>query len=50
MPTLTWMSVDKAPQDILVATNIVELPTRQFGLVAAGVVTRIGASVKHPEW
>jgi NADPH:quinone reductase-like Zn-dependent oxidoreductase len=26
--------------------NIVELPTRQFGLEAAGIVTRIGSSVK----
>ncbi|KAI0604978.1 Qor NADPH:quinone reductase and related Zn-dependent oxidoreductase [Pyrenophora tritici-repentis] len=33
-------------RDILVAMNIIELATRQFGLEAAGVVTRIGSSVK----
>ncbi|KAH7083527.1 putative polyketide synthase [Paraphoma chrysanthemicola] len=33
-------------RDILVAMNIIELPTRQFGLEAAGLVTRIGSSVK----
>lgn len=33
-------------QDILVALNIVELPTRQFGLEAAGIVTNVGPSVK----
>lgn len=33
-------------QDILVAMNIVELPTRQFGLEAAGVITKIGSRVK----
>ncbi|XDG09180.1 hypothetical protein ABKA04_008795 [Annulohypoxylon sp. FPYF3050] len=33
-------------RDILVAMGIVELPIRQFGLEAAGIVTRVGADVK----
>ncbi|KAJ8122348.1 hypothetical protein ONZ43_g1437 [Nemania bipapillata] len=33
-------------RDILVALGIVELPIRQFGLEAAGVVSKVGASVK----
>ncbi|KAI1209352.1 fatty acid synthase S-acetyltransferase [Annulohypoxylon truncatum] len=34
-------------RDILVAMGIVELPERQFGLEAAGIVTRVGADVKN---
>ncbi|KAI9151270.1 Polyketide synthase [Paramyrothecium foliicola] len=33
-------------RDILVALGIVELPARQFGLEAAGIVTKVGAAVK----
>ncbi|KAI0172149.1 fatty acid synthase S-acetyltransferase [Hypoxylon sp. FL1284] len=33
-------------RDILVAMGIVELPIRQFGLEAAGIITRVGADVK----
>ncbi|KAK8115461.1 Acyl transferase/acyl hydrolase/lysophospholipase [Apiospora sp. TS-2023a] len=33
-------------RDILVALGIVELPVRQFGLEAAGVVTKTGTAVK----
>ncbi|KAI0468004.1 fatty acid synthase S-acetyltransferase [Xylaria cf. heliscus] len=33
-------------RDILVGLNIVELPVRQFGVEAAGVVTRIGSDVR----
>lgn len=33
-------------RDILVAMGVVELPIRQFGLEAAGIVTRVGADVK----
>ncbi|KAI1761562.1 fatty acid synthase S-acetyltransferase [Hypoxylon sp. FL1150] len=36
-------------RDILVAMGIVELPTRKFGLEAAGVITRIGANVTNLE-
>ncbi|KAI0889325.1 fatty acid synthase S-acetyltransferase [Annulohypoxylon maeteangense] len=34
-------------RDILVAMGIVELPKRQFGLEAAGIVTRVGADVEN---
>ncbi|KAI2465872.1 fatty acid synthase S-acetyltransferase [Annulohypoxylon bovei var. microspora] len=34
-------------RDILVGLGIVELPKRQFGLEAAGIVTRVGANVKN---
>lgn len=37
---------NRSIQDILVALGIVELPVRQFGLEAAGFVTRVGADVK----
>ncbi|XXG98856.1 hypothetical protein Hte_005186 [Hypoxylon texense] len=33
-------------RDILVAMGIVELPKREFGLEAAGIITRVGADVK----
>lgn len=36
-------------QDILVALGIVELPIRQFGLEAAGIITRVGADVNPDE-
>ncbi|KAK2748478.1 Type I Iterative PKS [Myotisia sp. PD_48] len=36
-------------RDILVALGIVELPIRQFGLEAAGIVTRVGAEVDPEE-
>lgn len=32
-------------QDILVALGVVELPIRQFGLEAAGIITRVGEGV-----
>ncbi|OTA56526.1 fatty acid synthase S-acetyltransferase [Hypoxylon sp. EC38] len=34
-------------RDILVGLGIVELPIRQFGLEAAGIVTRVGADVTN---
>ena len=36
-------------QDILVALGIVELPIRQFGLEASGIITRVGADVNPDE-
>lgn len=33
----------------MVALGIVELPVRQFGLEAAGVITRVGAKVDQSE-
>ncbi|KAI3322568.1 putative polyketide synthase [Xylariaceae sp. AK1471] len=36
-------------KDVVVAMGIIELPSRQFGLEAAGVVTRVGQDVKEFE-
>ncbi|KAI1388535.1 putative polyketide synthase [Hypoxylon trugodes] len=36
-------------RDVLVALGVVELPIRQFGLEAAGIITRVGAEVDPNE-